>query len=279
MNENKILSPEDYVEPVCPLCMKDPYKKPDNDTPKGSIPVERIIQRIDASFEKGDIHEALRVLEYWLGEARQLNDKKGELSVLSELIGAYRKLDNEEKALACVNDATSIIAHFGGDLSVSYATIYLNCATALKAFGKALEAIPIYEKVLESYGKYLPAEDSRFGGLYNNMALALVDLERYGEAEDMYFKAIGVMQRAKNGEAEIAITYLNLAHMYEDCGMPEKIQCCLDKAYSCLMTESLPKNGHYAYVCQTCAPSFEYFGMKNEADTLTKTAGDIYADA
>lgn len=279
MNKETILLPEDYEEPACLLCMKDPFAKPSKDIPKGRIPVDRIINKIDASFEKGNIEDALRVLEYWHGEAKELGDKEGQLSIVSELVGAYRKTGNREKALDAVREATSLMAALGNDMTISGATVLLNCATALKAFDMASEAMPLYEKTLDIYNKHLQGEDSRFGGLYNNMALALVDLGRYEEAYALYEKAIEVMRGVEHGEAEVAITYVNMVHLYETWGKSDRIGECLDKAYAFLMTEDLPRNGHYAYVLECCSPSFALFGREDEAVEFMKTAGEIYARA
>ena len=109
--------------------------------PIGTIPIVRVIDKIDEMFEKDDLQGAKRVLEYWEKEAKGLNDTKGLLEVLSEQIGLYRKLGDKEKGLAAVDEALAILACSGTCSSVGDATIYLNCATTMKAFGKAKEAI------------------------------------------------------------------------------------------------------------------------------------------
>ena len=70
--------------------------------PSGTIPIMRIIEKIDDMFEKDDLQGAKRVLEYWEKEAKALNDAKGLLEVLSEQIGLYRKLGEKDKGLAAV---------------------------------------------------------------------------------------------------------------------------------------------------------------------------------
>ena len=87
--------------------------------------------------------------------------------------------------------------------------------TAYKAFGRADEAIPLFERAEEIYRKNLPPQEPRWGGLYNNMGLALVDLKRFKEAEELYFRAISVMEQTAEKEPELAITYLNMATCVE----------------------------------------------------------------
>ena len=141
----------------------------------------RIIDKIDNMFEKDDLQGARRVLEYWEQEAKALGDTKGLLEILSEQIGLYRKLGEKEKGLEAVDEALAILACKGGAESVNDATIYLNCATTMKAFSMADEAIKYYEIAKQRYETSLPKDDYRLAGLYNNYATALCDLHRYEE--------------------------------------------------------------------------------------------------
>ncbi len=267
----------DYKEPACPLCDGKDFYYPQKDAPLGHIPVDRIISKVDSLFDRNDYVEAGRLLEYWENEAKALRDKRGELAMESELIGYYRKQNNKEKGLVAVKRAIELVEELNQGDMASGATIFINCATAYKAFGMAEESLPLYIRAEEIYKKVMGENDSRFGGLYNNMALALADLGRFEDAERSYFKALAVMEKAPRGESECAITYINLAHMYDDFGCAEKIKDCMDKAYSLLKSENLTHDGYYAFVIEKCAPSFAYFGNKEVCEQLKKEASDIYA--
>ncbi len=267
----------DYKEPACPLCDGKDFYYPKKDAPLGHIPVDRVISKVDSLFDKNDYLEAGRLLVYWENEAKALRDKRGELAIQSELVGFYRKQNNVEKGITAVNRALELVEELNQGDMASGATIFINCATAYKAFGKPQEAMPLYEKAEEIYKKNLQPNDSRFGGLYNNMALALADLGKFQEAEASYFSALSVMEKVPKGEAECAITYINLAHMYEDFGVAEKISGCMEKAYLLLKSDNLIHDGYYAFVIEKCAPSFAYFGNKNMCDEFKKEAQEIYA--
>ncbi len=267
----------DYKEPACPLCDGKDFYYPKKDAPLGRIPVDRIISKVDSLFDKNDYVEAGRLLVYWENEAKALKDKRGELAMESELIGYYRKQNNKEKGLEAVQRAIQLVDELNqGDIA-SGATIFINCATAYKAFGMAKESLPLYARAEEIYKNVLNPNDSRFGGLYNNMALALADLGRFEDAEKSYLSALSVMENVTRGEAECAITYINLAHMYEDFGCTEKIKGCMEKAYALLKSENLIHDGYYAFVLEKCAPSFAYFGNKEICDEMKKEAYEIYA--
>ncbi len=269
----------DYAEPNCPLCDGKDFYYPKPEAPLGAIPVGRIIEKIDSLFAKNDYAEAGRLLVYWRDEAIELKDRRGELAMESELVGFYRKQNDCKKGLASVARALILVEELGQAELASGATVFINCATAYKAFGMAEEALPLYRRAEAVYSNTLSKDDARFGGLYNNMALALVDLGNFKEAEAAYHSALSVMEKAIHGEAECAITYINLAHMYDSCGKQEKIAPCMKKAYELLCSEGLARDGYYAFVLEKCAPSFGYFGDTAAYEALKKESERIYAGA
>ena len=116
-------------------CASCGYKKTDPDKPLGHIPVSRVIETLDECFSRNDMIEAGRVLDYWRKEAVSLRDKRGELAIVSEQIGYFRKTSEKEKALEAVSRAIELIGC--NPENVSDGTILLNAATTLKAFEKA----------------------------------------------------------------------------------------------------------------------------------------------
>lgn len=267
----------DYKEPRCALCDGKDFYNPKQNAPKGRIPVSRIIEKVDNCFNKNDYFEAGRLLEYWKNEAVSLNDTNGELAMQSELIGYYRKTDQKEKAFYSINRALELVKVLSQQDIPSGATVKLNCATAYKAFGEPAKALELYLDAEKTYIRTLNSKDERFGGLYNNMALAQVDLNDFSGALESYNKAILVMQNVQGGQADLAITYVNLAHLYQKINEKQKITDSLFKAYELLNLEQIKKDGYFAYVCSKCAPSFEYFGYTVIAKELTKLSESIYA--
>lgn len=269
----------DYEEPKCPFCDGEAFYYPKKDAPLGKIPVLRIIEKVDKLFGKNNYSEAGRLLVYWKEEANSLRDKQGELAMESELVGYYRKQNDRAKGLEAVKNALALVGELNQNETVSGATIFINCATAYKAFGMAAEAMPLYVHAEQVYKKSLDSYDPRLGGLYNNMALALVDLKKYEEAEKAYREALAVMEKVPKTEGEQAITYINMAHMYEELGATEKISGCMGKAYVLLQSDNIPRDGNYAFILEKCAPSFKYFGDTEAYERLKKESCDIYEGA
>ena len=62
------------------------------------IPQGRVVDKLDEYMSRRDYAGAERHLLYWLAEARQGGDLRGELTVRNELIGHCRKTGQREKA-------------------------------------------------------------------------------------------------------------------------------------------------------------------------------------
>ena len=246
------------------------------------ISTDRIISKLDEYLYKNDYASAERHLRYWLSESLNEGNASAEMLVRNELMGLYRKLGREKEALESADTALRRIDEIGIGHQVGAATTYLNSATVYKAFGMAEMGMPLFEKARCIYEKELDKADSRLGGLYNNMALSLVDMGRYIEANELYLKAVSVMERLENGSLEVAITYLNMASAAEaEHGLidaEEHIQEYVERA-QVLLEACEQRDGYYAFVCEKCASVFDYYGYFLYAAELKERARRIYENA
>lgn len=265
------LTKEDYEEPCCPLKMNRGV------TP---IPTRRVIEKLDEYLGRNDYAAAERHLRYWLEEANIGNDQRGKLTILNEQIGLYRKIGKEAECVQAIDGALSLADALDMENTITLGTTLVNAATGYCAFGKTGQAIPLYQKAQTIYEATLPPKDGRLGGLYNNMALALMETGEYRHAEDLFCKALTIMREQEHGEAEMAITYLNLADLItvQQSG-DDRIGLYLAEAERLLDTESLPRNGYYAFVCDKCAPIFGYYGHTDTEQKLKRRAEEIYERA
>ncbi len=275
MFDEKTVKPEDYEEPSCVLCMDKSDIKPIN--------TRRFIEKLDEYYGRNDYDGAERHIKYWLSEAKSGGDLRGQFTVYNEMMGYYRKTGRYEEAVFAVDSALSLIFPLGIEGTASEGTAYVNAATVYKTFKESEKALPLFEKAKSIYEKTLKENDGRIGGLYNNMALALSDLQRYEEAVAYYEKAIEIMMKNENGELEAAISYLNMANAKEaQLGMEaaeEFISDCVERAKALIDTPKLRRDGYYAFVCGKCAPTFEYYGYFLYANELKETAKKIYERA
>ena len=267
-----ILNKEDYEEPRCLLDMDR-----DAQRPSFSVPVGRVVEKLDEYLARDDWAGAGRHLAYWLQEAKAGGDKRGELAVRNEMMGYFRKSGKEPEARGSMAEALRLLEELGMTENIIAGTTWVNAATVCKTFGHADEALPYFELARALYEKELPDNDGRLGGLYNNMALALADLGRYAEAEQLYGKALATMKKVPGKELEQAVTLLNLADLRHEQDENADVTPLLEEAEALLKTESLPRDGYYAYVLRTCAPGFDYYGWFMTAKELREAAEKIYA--
>ena len=247
------------------------------------IPKDRILEKLDSLFRTNDTSGAKRLLEYWLSEAEYTRDGHGILLMENELMGLYRKLGEENQAMHYAQRALEQIEKMGIGDRVGAATTYLNCATVKKAFGYAKEALALYRRAQVIYERELEPSDDRLAGLYNNMALALVDLECYREAEALYQRALEILESVPESEPERAITYLNLATASETErgkeGAKDEIAALCERARLCLDKGKDRTDGGYAFVCEKCASVFGFYGFEDYAKELAERARRIYEGA
>ena len=297
------LQPEDYAEPRCVLC-GDAYGA---ETVQ-AVPQRRIIEKMDEYMARRDYAGAERHLLYWLAEAELGRDLQGQLMLRNELVGHYRKTAQREKAMESAAKALELLRELGMEESISAGTTYVNIATACNAFGEYERSLELFEKARAAYEDSSYVEPQLLGGLYNNMALTCTALSKYDEALALYEKAVLVMAKVQDGELEQAITCLNMADAVEaGAGMEEgesrifelveraeelldnkgRELLCPDGETSVLETpgalKALPAEerarlGYYAFVCEKCAPVFEYYGYFLTANRLRETAEKIYAE-
>lgn len=265
---------EDYEEPACLLAM---------DAERAAvqpIPLARVMARLDEHLSRDDYSGAERHIAYWLGEAQHGGDKRGVYTLYNEQMGLYRKTGRKEPAFAAMDKALALMDELDFAQSAAGGTALVNAATVCTAFGETERALDLFARAQQVYERELDRADSRLGGLYNNMALAYAALARYNEAFAFYTKALAVMEQVENGESEQAITHLNLANAVEDAiGMEdgiERIEDHVNRAMALLDTPALPRDGNYAFVCEKCAPTFDYYGQFMYAADLRQRAQDIY---
>jgi len=269
------LEKEDYLDPACPLCGRP--GEPESAKP---VPQDRIMAKMREYEDASDWAGAERHLDYWLAEAEMNRDRRGALMLHNELMGFHRKQGNREKALAHAGTAAALVEELGMEDTVTAGTTWVNAGTVHEAFGDPVGALGFFEQARGNYEKNLPEEDERLGGLYNNMALALASCGRYREAQAMFRSALKVMESQEHGEPERAITLLNMADTLEaEIGAEaaaDEAEELLDMAEKLLDTESLPRNGYYAFVCEKCAPVFGHYGYFAAEAELLRRAKEIH---
>ena len=149
------------MEAVCCFDAREYTGVPDSRPCPRVLDVPEVIRELDALYEYGKESEAERFLEARREEAAAAGDWRGELSMLSELMGQYRRSKNEEKGLMAVEDGLRLIREHNMGQTLSGATVMLNAATTMKCFGQAEASIPVFSHVCRVYAQNLDPKIGR----------------------------------------------------------------------------------------------------------------------
>ena len=268
----------DYTEPCCCFDASQYTGIPDACPVSDPVNVPEVIAGLDRLNNSGREAEGMAYLEQWLAVCRQKGDWRAELSVLSELLGQYRRRGEREKGIQAVNGTMELLRSHSMGSTVSGATILLNAATTMKCFSLARESIPVFRHVCRVYADHLDPLDYRFAGLYNNMALSCDDVGDVESAERYFMLALKTIEQTVHPENDSAVTWCNLAEMYGKRDLEdERIGDCLEMAWDCLSAPDLPRDGYHAFTISKCAPTFDYYGYFLYAKELRERAEKIYA--
>ncbi len=76
----------------------------------------------------------------------------------------------------------------------------------------------------------------------------------------------------------MAISYINLAHLYYDLdNFDERVYDIMEKAWELLSDKDNAHDGNFAFVCSKCYPSFGFFGYFEYERALKEITEKIYA--
>ena len=271
------LKPEDYLEPVCPFERCSCGAETPHRHHGERIPLGDIIKECDRLFEAERPVELGEHLRRWRDRARELGDREGELSILSEMMGHYRMTCDRGRGLAAVRDGFALMGSLGIDGTVSAGTIYINGATVLQSFGLVDEALKYYAEAFRCYNENLDPSDWRFAGLLNNMAAAYAEKGDVKRAETYYLKALDVLNACGKG-MDTAVTYVNLAQLYRKSDPDDPmIGASLDCAMLCFDDPAAAHDGYYAHTCRKCASAFGEMGRAADARELNRRADEFHA--
>lgn len=226
-----------------------------------AVDIPNVIAELDALLNRNDLIGGAKLLDLLVSRACEAGDWRTELTLQSELMGLHRRTGDKKAAENAVERGLELIRlhRMGG--TVSGATVMLNAATTMKFLGSSAEALPIFRHVSRVYSEHLDAHDYRLAGLYNNMALAYQDTGDYESAEKHFFKALSIIRFCNAPENDTAVTWCNLAELYELTGDSAKVEDAIDRAYEYLTVPEVENDGYHAFTLSKCIPTFGRLGF------------------
>ena len=179
-----------------------------------TINIEDFFARLDGYFQRNELEQVEPYLLESLEKAKENEDYAAYIAIGNEMIGFYRSVSQYKKSFDIAEDVLLLMEELQLEDSEHFATTLLNAATAYRAAGDAAQAYNYYRQALGIYDRLLPQGDYRFAGLYNNMSILLEQMDENEKAAEMSLKALEIIKKLEESEAEQATTLTNLALLY-----------------------------------------------------------------
>ena len=173
-------------------------------------------ERLDAYYAAGDAAGAYAFLRTQRDAARSAGDLGLLLTADNALIGHCRENVIFDEVEGYYREALDCIEQMGLHGSHAEATTFLNTATAFCIMGRAEESERLYDAAEALYQKLLPPDDPYMAAVRNNRGLLLRSQGQTAAAYASFEKALAVLEKCADVEAETAATRLNLASVSPD---------------------------------------------------------------
>lgn len=201
---------------------------------------------LDSYFDKNETDKIDPFLTASLKKAKEEEDYAAYISICNEMIGFYRSVSAFEKAYQASEDVLLLMEELKLEDTEHFATTLLNAATAYSAGGDFVQAVRLYRQAIQIYDRLLPQGDYRQAGLYNNMSILLEKMNENAEAAEAAKKALSVIEKLPDNEAQTATTLTNLALIYFKLSENEEAKKCLTRAITLFEQDGENLNEHYS---------------------------------
>lgn len=237
--------------------------------------IPELLRTIDSLKSSGKIAQAVQYAENAFEQAEAGGNSAAALTVLNELLGLYRHCGTTETALNAADKAVKMVSRLRPD-KISGATILLNAATTMSAFGRHKAALEVFVSVRELYSESLDPGDYRLAGLYNNMAFALKEDGNVSEAETFFLKADRILENIPGTENDRSVTLCSLAELKNAADpFSEAAGENIELAWENLNKPSLPHDAYHAFTIEKCLPCFDSLGFFSYAAALRDRMEEI----
>lgn len=171
--------------------------------------IKEFYEQWDLLTEKADRRQKEQLLQTVLQDAGEARDWELYLAAANEMLGFYREEADFDKAFAVSEDVLLLLEELQQEDTEHFAAALMNTASVYSMAGRLAESYEYSVRALQIYERLLPAEDSRFTGLYCSLSLLLEQMGENEKAAVLLTKALERMGPEK--EAERAETLTSLA--------------------------------------------------------------------
>lgn len=239
--------------------------------------IKDMIATLDEFYKKEDVEGAGAFLENALEKARAAGDEGLQITLLSELMGFYRRNQNAQKAEEVCVLGIELLEKTNSPDSVAKAAVWINAATTLCSCRKNEKDILLFQKARDIYQRLLRQNDPLWASFYNNYATALEVVGELDGAEENYLLAVEVAGRTRE-LCSLAVSYVNLARVASAKNDDKQCEKYIELAFESLEKER-ERGEKYAFACRKCAEQMDALGYFYYAARLNERADRIYERA
>ncbi len=233
----------------------------------------RLILQFDRLVNIEDFNGAGRLLEE---SKHNLADDEIDilLAINNELIGFYRKQNDEINCLRVINETLTSLFAITDKKTEFYGTIYINIATGYSAFNYILDAEKNFKIAEQIYDAVLDKYDTKFSALYNNFASIYLAKNELVLARHYYKLAISIAENNGN-KLQKAQSLINMTYTYDSVNDEQIIADLLDDALDILYDEDIVKDMEYSFILKKYSQDFGYYGYFLVEEELKNIAKEI----
>lgn len=176
--------------------------------------INDIMDELEILYREKNIDQVKVLLEEKIKKLKEEAQIFPAITLVNELLGIYRELDEVEKGEACCQELISLFEENSLKKDENYGTTLLNIATAQRAFGHYSVAKEYYQQCLEIFQRELSGTDYRFASLYNNMSLLYSEMEDFPTALVNLEKSLEILRQLPRSESEIATANTSIGQIY-----------------------------------------------------------------
>ena len=239
--------------------------------------IQDIISRLDEFLSRARFADARAFLYESLHRFLSAGDVLSAIGIYNEIMGFERQYGDSVAAVEAADAALTLLDTQGMASSRPAAMIVLNAATVYHSAGLTEGAAMLYDRAEALFGRFYPAGDKAFAGLFNNRAGVYLTPENYPKAEYYYTRALQLLQRYGD-VCDTAVTYFNLAGLY--ARWPGREADAPAHAALGMRTLDIPedrRDSYYYYTCRKCAAAAAELGLTDMAASLKERADAFYA--
>jgi hypothetical protein len=136
----------------------------------------------------------------------------------------YLYINRPDGAEQLYRDCAETSERVGGPDAVNVASCIVRLGNVLREYGRYLEAVPIFHRVIAIYGKALGPDHPWTITAQRYLVTLDLELGRYAEAEALDKRVLAIHERLGPNHANVAIDLQSLAYVYQGLGRPEEAE-------------------------------------------------------